>query len=362
MIATQVKQKESVFYFVSYPAEDILNKVKFTCRYYYEGEEIKPEKNVQDDEIASFISKVESSDRAFQRRLSAKKVKEIKNFYETSGEQPIIPGCILLFTSEKLEFTPLDQYESVGNLSEPKDKYLIIDGQHRLAALEFYKRHHPQEIKTVRVPCIIFDGKSENFAAEMFVIINTTPTRITKGHLIELLENVTWFQATQDKKIAAKVTKRLYSDYDSPMRYKINKPGGRSKQDKWIIQAELFNEIHRWTKRDMEVKKLKDDDYYYTIIRDFIKAAIITFGDYWENKNYMLAVPIVIKSLIRIASDWATEYDSKKDMVSYWCDRFEGWKKIVNEFRKDGFYERFPAKGQIERVQFIVKKLKDNVK
>ena len=36
------------------------------------------------------------------------------------------------------------------------------------------------------------------------------------------------------------------SEGDSPLRYKINRLGGRSKQEKWILQAELFNEINRW--------------------------------------------------------------------------------------------------------------------
>ena len=47
----------------------------------------------------------------------------------------------------------------------------------------------------------------------------------------------------------------LYSEGDSPLRYRINRLGGRSKQEKWILQAELFNEIHRWAAADW--KKLQ---------------------------------------------------------------------------------------------------------
>jgi hypothetical protein len=36
MLATQIRQKDSAFYFVSYPAEDLLEKVRFISRFYAE--------------------------------------------------------------------------------------------------------------------------------------------------------------------------------------------------------------------------------------------------------------------------------------------------------------------------------------
>src|SRR5688500_19174650 len=80
----------------------------------------------------------------------------------------------------------------------------------------------------------------------MFVIINSTPTRINKSHLVDLYERVSW--AEPDRRFAAHISEMLYSESDSPLRYRINRLGGRSKQEKWILQAELFNEIHRWVK------------------------------------------------------------------------------------------------------------------
>jgi hypothetical protein len=50
---------------------------------------------------------------------------------------------------------------------------------------------------------VIFDGKAEDFAAEMFVIINSTPTRINKSHLIDLYERIAW--AEPEKKLAARI-------------------------------------------------------------------------------------------------------------------------------------------------------------
>src|SRR5207248_828512 len=136
---------------------------------------------------------------------------------------------------------------------KPDGKYRSSAGQHRLAALHFYRLHHPEDAKGIHVPCVIFDGKSEDFATEMFVIINSTSTRINKSHLVDLYEKVSW--AEPDKKFAARVVDHLYREADSPLRYKINRLGGRSKQEKWILQAELFNEVHRWAAADW--KKIK---------------------------------------------------------------------------------------------------------
>jgi DGQHR domain-containing protein len=224
VLATQIRQKDGIFYFVSYPAKDLLARVRFISRFYGEGEQIAPSRIAQDDDIAQFISRIERTDHAFQRGLSQAKVRQLRNFYETAVTQPPIPGTVLLFTSETLRYQSAG--DGIGHLSEPTQKFLIIDGQHRLAALYFYMLDKPAEAATIRVPCMIFDGRSEDFSTEMFVIINSTPTRINKSHLVDLYEKVSW--AAPDRKFAARLVDKLYRDGDSPLRYRINRLGGRS--------------------------------------------------------------------------------------------------------------------------------------
>src|SRR3954451_3695213 len=291
MLATQVRQKDSVFYFVSYPTDHLLDKVQFISRFYAEEGQIAPAKVEEEDDVAKFISKIERSDSAFQRDLSRAKVAAIKNFYEPAQSQPPIPGTVLLFTPERLHFDPLKGFDNVGNLEEPRSKYLIIDGQHRLAALHFYSKERPDDARGLHVPCVIFDGKSEDFATEMFVIINSTPTRINKSHLVDLYERVSW--SAPDKKLAAQVVSKLYVEGDSPLRYRINRLGGRSQQQKWILQAELFNEIHRWVAADWKALKKQGTPRalttrLYEIVRDFLKAAEKVWGDAWGSASYMI--------------------------------------------------------------------------
>jgi DGQHR domain-containing protein len=358
VLATQIRQKDSVFYFCAYPADDILDKVRFISRFYAEGEpSIAGDAVEQGDEVAAFISRIEATDAAFQRQLSRAKVTTIKNFYETAVSQPPIPGTVLLFTEERLVFDPVRPFTNVGNLTEPDGKYLIIDGQHRLAALHFFRRQHPEDAATIHVPCVIFDGKSEDFATEMFVIINSTPTRINKSHLVDLYEKVSW--AAPDKKFAARVVDQLYREADSPLRYRINRLGGRSKQQKWILQAELFNEIHRWATADWKKIQKKSNqqreaERFYEIVRDFLRAAEKAWGDAWGQAGFMVTRPVTLKALLRVCADLAAEdADPKDDRVKRWAKRLAPWTEMVKQFRVEGFYERFPAKGQVERVARI---------
>jgi DGQHR domain-containing protein len=363
MLATQVRQKDGVFYFAAYPAEDLLTKVRFISRFYGEGEKIAADEIEDDDEVAQFIGRIEQTDKAFQRQLSKSKVAAIKNFYETAVSQPPIPGTVLLFTAERLRFEAVRGFENVGDLEVPRGKYLIIDGQHRLAALHFYRSQRPDDARTIHVPCVIFDGKSEDFATEMFVIINSTPTRINKSHLVDLYERVSW--AAPDKKFAARVVDKLYSEADSPLRYKINRLGGRSKQEKWILQAELFNELHRWASADWKkIEKRsagnapREAQRFYEIVRDFLKAAEKVWEETWGHASYMVTRPVTLKAMLRVCADLAREdADPADGRVKRWEKRLAPWIEQRRTFRAEGFYERFPAKGQVERVARIHREL-----
>lgn len=366
MLATRIRQKEGTFYFISYKAQDLLHKVRFTSRYYFEGEEIAETKVSEHDEVAKFIASIERSEKGFQRLLNRQKIKQIVNFYETVVTQPMIPGTVLLFTDETLRFQKLDGNETLGHLSEPSGKYLVIDGQHRLAGLHFFQDKHPDQIGQVEVPCVLFDGRSADFATEMFVIINSTHTRINRSHLVDLYERVSW--ESPEKKFTAKVVNLLYEEADSPLQYKINRLGGRSKQEKWVLQSEIFNELlkvvtahRRWMESHLGMKA----DRCYALVRDYLKGAKEVMGEVWgNNERYMFTRDVTLKALIRVLDDLIID----RKLISDWeqqrspkpfADLLRPWAKLAKEFRSDGFYERFPAKGQLERVRRIHQRLLD---
>ena len=368
MLATRVKQKESIFYFVSYKPADLLEKVKFTSRYFFEGEELSEARLRQDDEVAQFISGIERSEKGFQRVLNRQKIKQIVNFYETVVTQPMVPGTVLLFTDETLNFRKLDGTDSIGHLSEPKGKYLVIDGQHRLAGLHFFNERHADQAANVEIPCVLFDGRSAEFATEMFVIINSTHTRINRSHLVDLYEKVSW--ESPEKKFAAKVVNLLYGEADSPLQYKINRLGGRSKQEKWILQSEMFNELYklvqhhgRWIESHLGTRT----DKCYALVRDYLKGAKEVMSEVWgNNERYTFTRDVTLKALIRVLDDLIVDrklmgqWEQEKSPKPF-AETLKPWAGLTKEFRAEGFYERFPAKGQLERVRRIHTRLVDAI-
>jgi hypothetical protein len=195
----------------------------------------------------------------------------------------------------------------------------------------------------------------------MFVIINSTPTRINKSHLVDLYERVSW--AEPDRRFAANITEMLYSESDSPLRYRINRLGGRSKQEKWILQAELFNEIHRWVKQAWaEIEPAGVDKRgaarYYALTRDYLKAAMEVWGEAWGNAAFMVTKPVTLKAMLRVCADLcANDVEPTDGRIERWRQRLSPWTEQRREFRNEGFYERFPARGQVERVARIHREL-----
>ncbi len=359
MLATRIHQKEGTFYFVSYKAPDLLAKVRFVSRYAFEGETIAAEAPAHDDEVAKFIAGIERSEGAFQRALNRRKVAAIVNFFETAATQPLIPGAVLLFTDERLKFERIGEYKAMGNLGEPEGSYLVIDGQHRVAGLHFFAQKHPKEADSIEVPCLIFDGRSADFATEMFVIINSTHTRINKSHLIDLYEKVSW--ETPEKKLAARVVNHLYGEEDSPLRYKINRLGGRSRQEKWILQSELFNELHKVVDSQGKAVKARTGgrpEKLYALVRDYLVGVKETMGDVWgQNDKFMFTKDVTLKALIRVLGDLFRQKKVMEHWSSSGAEAFakttRPWAELAPRFRAEGFYERFPAKGQVERVRRI---------
>ena len=286
------------------------------------------------------------------------------NFYESAETQPALPGSVLLFSEDVLSFKPIGQFASIGNLEDPKSSFLIIDGQHRLAGLHFYGAKNPSLLDQIEVPCVIFDGKTAEFAAEMFVLINSTQTRINRSHLVDLLDRISRYD--DETRLAAVLVRKLYEEASSPLQYKINRLGGRSRQEKWILQAELFNELKKLVDghKKFFMKDLRGKpERGFELIADFLKATRTVMERVWGNNDrYKLTTSVSIKALIRVFGDLM----DKTDTIDRWQEntgpkvferRISGWASLQDEFRSEGFYERFPAKGQIERVRMIEQRL-----
>ena len=78
----------------------------------------------------------------------------------------------------------------------------------------------------------------------------------------------------------------------------------------------------------------------------------------WGDSGFMVTKPVTLKAMLRVCADLAREKDeANDDRVKRWAARLAPWRGQVREFRNEGFYERFPAKGQVERVARIHREL-----
>jgi hypothetical protein len=82
------------------------------------------------------------------------------------------------------------------------------------------------------------------------------------------------------------------------------------------------------------------------------------WGETWGNSTYMVTKPVTLKALIRVAADLADkDAEPREGRVKRWAERLSPWAELKKSMKSEGFYERFPAKGQVERVGRIQKDL-----
>jgi len=185
---------------------------------------------------------------------------------------------------------------------------------------------------------------------------------------VDLYEKVSW--ETPEKKFSAKVVNLLYAEDDSPLQYKINRLGGRSKQEKWILQSEVFNELlkvvtahKRWMESHLGMKA----DRCYALVRDYLKGVKEVMEEVWgNNERYMFTRDVTLKALIRVLDDLIVDrkliadWDAQRSHKPF-VEIVKPWAALAKEFRAEGFYERFAAKGQLERVRKIHQRLLDAI-
>jgi hypothetical protein len=71
----------------------------------------------------------------------------------------------------------------------------------------------------------------------------------------------------------------------------------------------------------------------------------------------MVTKPVSLKAMIRVCADLTAEGLPEDNRINSWRERLAPWTEQTRNFRNEGFYERFPAKGQVERVSRIHREL-----
>ena len=72
----------------------------------------------------------------------------------------------------------------------------------------------------------------------------------------------------------------------------------------------------------------------------------------------MITTSVTLKALLRVCADLAPQDGTPENgRLERWSKRLAPWGDQKRQFRAEGFYERFPAKGQVERVSRIHREL-----
>lgn len=136
--------------------------------------------------------KVHTSEKAFQRPILRKKIEELAQHYRQcreDGAVPAIPGAVLLVSEEPVSFAAEGANPFVGlvQLSESEGTLRVLDGQHRLLALDaLLATEEGAAVRGVQVPAILFAGLPAPSVVEMFVTINSKHTRLNPSLLYSL--------------------------------------------------------------------------------------------------------------------------------------------------------------------------------
>jgi hypothetical protein len=102
-------------------------------------------------------------------------------------------------------------------------------------------------------------------------------------------------------------------------------------------------------------------------VRDYLKGVKEVMEEIWgHNERYMFTRDVTLKALIRVLDDLIVDrkligdWDQQRNHKPF-AEIVKPWAPLAKEFRADGFYERFPAKGQLERVRKIHQRLLDAI-
>ena len=123
------------------------------------------------------------------------------------------------------------------------------------------------------------------------------------------------------------------------------------------------NELHRWVSddwKDIDKKGsgARQAERFYGFVRDFLKACSTAWEDAWGNPSYMVTRPVTLKAMLRVCASISREgWIEEAGRVGVFAQRLRRWGELKRDFRAEGFYERFPAKGQVERVARVHREL-----
>jgi len=356
--ALEIHQAGSSFYLARFAAHEVVRLVSFVQRGPAGQKRTRGRKLA--DHVWSALQRVPFEEKSYQREIKAAKIQDIVDYYEKiEQELPLIPTPILLAAKEPIAVQPGRPLVTL-QIPQEAGAFGIIDGQHRMLALQIYVERHPET--TFDVPVAIFSGDSVAHMVELFAVINSTQTRVPRSHIYDLtLERPAHLQEP-GLADAYRVVRSLHEHEASPLRRKIRMTGtGRGG---WVAQAPLVDELialfedrrtrfHTWL--DTAEKKA-------TFFRNYFAAVKGALPGPWRyDRKYALKTSHVLRALLRASRDvLEREREAGGERVptaDALSARVAGWAALEPTLRKEEFYKTYFGSGPRRAVDMIHQRL-----
>ncbi|MBI3183290.1 MAG: DGQHR domain-containing protein [Myxococcales bacterium] len=282
--------------------------------------------------------KVHTSEKAFQRPILRKKIEDLVQHYQQcreDGAVPAIPGAVLVVSEEPVTFTAQGANPFVGlvQLSESEGTLRVLDGQHRLLALDaLLSSPEADAIREVQVPAILFAGLPAPAVVEMFVTINSKHTRLNPS-LLYSLKGRQLYPDPIDSAIHDTI-KELNGKEGSPLARHVKLLGvGPGKVPQAGLAQEMRAAVEAVRAACQEAPWLDDfvanlRRFYGLYFREVQRA----FSDVWESKKHSVRSTIALRAFIQASpAVVARVYEQGGDprptvvaMLSHWGTRIGG--------------------------------------
>lgn len=356
--ALEIHQAGTSFYLARFSARDVVRLVAFVQRGGADRKRGRPRE--MQDHVWAALQSVPFEEKSYQREIRASKIQQIKHYYEKiEDELPLIPTPILLAAKEKLVVEPGRPLVTLQIPQEP-GSFGIIDGQHRMLALQVYIEEHPDT--TFDVPVVIFSGESVAHMVELFAVINSTQTRVPRSHIYDLtLERPAQFQEP-GLADAYRVVKFLNQDETSPLKGKVRMTGAGS--GGWVAQAPLVDELislfedrrtryHVWL--DSPEKKGR-------FFRNYFEAVQRALPGPWRyDKKYAMKTSAALRGFLRATRDLLERMRESGEQRVPTADQIfemvQRWSELEPTFRREEFYKTYFGAGPRRAVDMIHKRL-----
>ena len=323
MLATQVRQKDSVFYFVAYPAEDLLDKVRFISRFYGEGEQIAAEEVDRGRRGRRSSSRASSAPtRPSSAQLSQGQGRRDPELLRDRGQPAADPGHgAAVHRREAALRAGRAASTNVGNLEEPRRQVphhrrpAPAGGAALLpqASAPTTPATHPRPLRhlrrqerglrhrDVRHHQLDADahqqeppGRPVRAGRRGRRPTRSSPPRSSSSSTARATARC----ATRSTAWAAAASRRSGSCRPS---CSTRSTAG---------SAADWKPIEKTRRRPREVER------FYEMVRDFLKAAEKAWGDAWGNASYMVTRPVTLKAMLRVCADLAARTPSRSTAAS----------------------------------------------